>query len=340
MLRREGDGVRHWQEQRAMRGWEVFPPHTAATWLMPGDPASVAPRVREVVDAFEREAFLGPLGVHRSGTNVYFDWQHDSGRWTQERYDRHLARLAEPDADGAELAWNLADEERPADDRTNWHISLSVKAVEPDNRWWEWRLKEEAPPFAGAYLDAMADACLRVLTLAGSWPEVTWGAVLRDHFGATDDPPYEQYFALTTPAPRTALVTRGYYWANLLTSGHTDAYGGAEALRSRCEAAGARLDPVPGRTDAVIVRSPLPLSGLDDAQLALLREALAPVTPVVPYRYYAGPPLRVLKEPGTAFRRIPPEIDFPWFEDDGELTPDMGTARQLVPDEDERGRTR
>lgn len=334
MLRREGDGVRHWMEQQVLYDRDPIQPDTVVTWLMPGEPALVAARFRAVVDAFEKEAFFGDLGVYRDTTNVYFGWEHDAGRWTQERYERHLERLAEPDADGADMLWSVPDDDRPDDDHAPSNILLSVKAVEPDNRWWEWRLQEEAHPFEGAYLDVMGEACLRLLHLAGGWLETTWGAVLRDHWASTDDPPYEQYFGFSTTAPQTVRETRGYYWANLLTAGHVELFGGPDGLRARCEAVGVRVDAVPGSADAVVVRSGLPLGGLDDEQLVALREALAPVTPVRPYRYYSGPPLRVLKEPGTAFRRIPPEIEYPWFEDDGELTPDMGTARQLVPDED------
>ncbi|MDF9817196.1 hypothetical protein [Streptomyces sp. SPB162] len=334
MLRREGDGVRHWLDKQAMRGRDPASPHVTATWVTLGDPGTVAAQFREVVDAFEAEPLVGELAVHRGRVNVNFGWKHDGGAWTPERDERLMLRMAEPDADGASVLWRVSADEPPGGGRSASNVILLVRAVDPDNAWWEWYLHEEARPFAGMYLDAAGEAFLRILALAGRWPGTTWGAVFHDHWGQLDKVPYERYFGLDTAAPETLPVTRGYYWANLLTSGHTEEFGGVDALRSRCDAAGVRVDAVPGRPDAVVVRSTLPLTGLDDEQLVALREALAPVTPTRPYRYYSGPPLRVLKEPGTAFRRIPPEIEYPWFEDDGELTPDMGTARHLVPDED------
>ena len=57
-----------------------------------------------------------------------------------------------------------------------------------------------------------------------------------------------------------------------------------------------------------------------------------PVLDVRPYTgFYAGPPLGVIKEPGTAYRRVPAEIKIPWFEDMGPLPEDPG-MRQMVPD--------
>jgi hypothetical protein len=48
--------------------------------------------------------------------------------------------------------------------------------------------------------------------------------------------------------------------------------------------------------------------------------------------FYAGPPLRVIEEPETAYRRVPPEIKIPWFEDMSPLPQDPG-MRQIIPDD-------
>jgi hypothetical protein len=106
----------------------------------------------------------------------------------------------------------------------------------------------------------------------------------------------------TAPEARDRL--RGYYWANLLTAGHLARLGGAAALAEAAAAAGLVAEPVGG--DAVLVRAPGPVTGFGDDQLAAMKELLSPALPAHPYRCYEGYPLRIVPDPGTAFRRVPP----------------------------------
>ena len=59
------------------------------------------------------------------------------------------------------------------------------------------------------------------------------------------------------------------------------------------------------------LRSPGPITAFADDRLAAMKEALTPV--LIPRRYlmYSGYPLRILPDPGTAFRRVPPGSPYP-----------------------------
>jgi hypothetical protein len=61
----------------------------------------------------------------------------------------------------------------------------------------------------------------------------------------------------------------------------------------------------------VILRAPGPVTAFDDDRLAAMRQVLRPVLPPKPYTCYQGYPLRIVPDPGTAFRRVTPGSPFP-----------------------------
>jgi hypothetical protein len=169
-------------------------------------------------------------------------------------------------------------------------------------------------------------------TIAG-WPETSWAALFQEHWRDHVGMPYEHYFGIEPVLADVGRVARGYYWANLLTEGHLATLGGAAEVSRRCDELGLMCQRVEGRDDAVMVRSRRPVNEFDDDQLRAMRDLLAPVLVIKPYRrWYAGPPLRVIKDSGTAFRHVPAEIAYPWF-DDWPMHADPG-QRQLVPDDE------
>jgi hypothetical protein len=338
MLRREADGVRWWIERQALLGVMVPPPGLVMAWVTRGDSAAAARQAEALADAVQRELPVSGTRASRITLNGY--WQdeddgrsHDSGRWTAERYRQVLDRVARPDGSGLDLLWEVADRRRPQSYYWAPAITLHCSAGFTLPGIWEWTLKASDGLFRGEALDPAGEAWARLLHIAGSWPRTLWGAVFHDHWDQNLPLPYERYFGLEIPSADTAHTARGYYWANLLTAEHLVKLGGPAAAGERCAALGLRFEPVSGTGgDVAVVRAAEPVSVLGDTSLEALRDFLAPVLKVVPYRvFYNGPPLRVLKDPGTAFRWVPPVIKHPWFDDDPPLTPDM-PAYTLVPD--------
>jgi hypothetical protein len=145
---------------------------------------------------------------------------------------------------------------------------------------------------------------LRLLTAAVTFDRVEPAAT-----------PYELWTGRTPQ--NTELETdrkvRGYYWANLLTAGHLEAYG--DGLAEAAREAGMAVVPVRGSSiaPACWVRDPAHLSAFADDRLAAMKRLLGPVLPPYPYVLYHGWPLRILKDPGTAFRRIPAGAPGPRF---------------------------
>lgn len=334
VLRREADGVRWWLERQALQGAAMPVPSLVLAWTARGDAAAAAGQAESLVRDLEREPLMAQRGASRSTAAGY--WRQGepnvTGRWTQERYRRILHRAAEPDGCGFDLGWSVPDPARPASYDWVSGILLSASADAFADGHWEWTLRASAGLFRGEALDAAAETWARLLHAVAARPETLWGAVFHDNWGLNQRLPYERYFRVKIPAADTGRTARGYYWANLLTGQHLAALGGARAAGRRCAGLGLRFEPVPGR-DAAVVRDGGPISALDDSRLAALRELLAPVLVTVPYRFYGGPPLRVLKDPGTAFRRIPPEISRPRFDDDPPPARDEQTYYTLVPDD-------
>ncbi|WP_305783820.1 hypothetical protein [Symbioplanes lichenis] len=166
---------------------------------------------------------------------------------------------------------------------------------------------EDDPWSAGP--DATAEALLTLVAARQREWSLTTAAVTLDRAGA-DRTPWELWYSApnTVVLPAVADHVRGYYWANLLTEGHVAAYGGIGELRARAAAAGMTVHPA---GDGVVVRDPGPVTGFGDDRLAAMKELLAPVLIDRPYLSYQGYPLRIVKDPGTAFRRVPPGDPFP-----------------------------
>jgi len=334
MLRREADGVRWWIERQALLGVLVPPPGLVLAWVTRGDSATAARQAEVLAEAVDAELLGAGARASRILLNGYWQdesdgWSHDSGRWTPERHRQILKRVARPDGSGLDLDWEVADRRRPQSYHWAPNINLHGAINSTSPGVWEWTLQASAGLFRDKELDPAGEAWARLLRLVGGWPQTLWGAVFHDRWTANRPLPYERYFGLRISPEDTGTTVRGYYWANLLTAGHLAKLGGTAA--ERCAALGLGFEPVPAADrDAVMVRAAEPVSVLSDSTLEALREFLAPALVIAPYRFYGGPPLRVLKDPGTAFRWIPPAIKHPWFDDDPPLTSDM-PAYTLVP---------
>ncbi len=342
MRRREGDGVRWWLERGRLLHRDTdrqSQPALALRWVSRGSAEQTMPRVRELVDALELDAvwsMVPTLGYQVYGS--YAGAENDAGPWTEELFERVAARVSAPDGQGVTLSWQIPDLASPGATGEFVGITLSASAagaypVDPDSAAWEWALHAGPDAFPGRLLDRAADGWLRAMGLIARWPEVTWGAVLYDVDYINAPTPFERYFSSPVEPSATTGLVRGYYWANLLTEGHLAAYADAQDLAETCAAAGIVYTPVQDR-DAAVVSCAHPVSRFDDEQLKLMRDVLSPVLPKARYVWYEGPALRVIKEQDTAFRRIPPEIKMPWFDDDPPIARAAGGRRQLVPDED------
>lgn len=159
-----------------------------------------------------------------------------------------------------------------------------------------------------------------LLRLLRSWTVVgdgVRGGITHDHIDAAKTP-YEVWYQIS---PREALgrereLLRGYFWANLLSADHIGALGGITTLTERATAAGLLLEPIPGvpLSEKAVLRLPGPMHEVAEEGLAGAKEVLAPVLFHRPYRSYTGMPLRIVKDPGTAYRKIhtmePIELDW------------------------------
>jgi hypothetical protein len=194
-------------------------------------------------------------------------------------------------ADGADRFWYLDCAWVPDPRDAPFHLSMT-----PSETLWP-------EPMT----DAVAE---RLLDLLRSWTEtldVLTGCVTYDRIqpGAT---PWELWYGanLDDIAPGNREHVRGYYWANLLTARHVERSGGMDRLSSTAAEYGFVVQPVPGARAAVLVRDPGPVTGFDDDRLARMKQVLQPVLPDRRYTLYEGWPLRIVRDPGTAFRRVPP----------------------------------
>jgi hypothetical protein len=158
----------------------------------------------------------------------------------------------------------------------------------------------------------------RLLGLIEEWtPELDLrtACVTRDRAGAHQSP-YDLWYGLDhmDTSPLTRERVRGYYWANLLTAGHLHRLGGLESLRNKATATGCRLRVLAAAGSAppaVLLLAPGPITAFNDGQLAAMKELLAPVLIRRRYTIYQGYPLRIVPDPGTAFRRVPPGAPMP-----------------------------
>jgi hypothetical protein len=297
--------------------------------------------VAEFLAELQRSGFPRQTGARRVFANVYYSgYDADGGRWTRSHHEHVLSRLSEQDARGMDLSWSVPQPSWYEDFSLASGFHLSYKSTQPPSEdpagLWEGALCASLGLLRGAELDAAGEIWTGLLRLVGSWPETLWAAVLYDKWegGTEERRPHERYYGIENGATLCEDRALGYYWANLLTERHLEGLGGAAALRARCDELGLVLEECPGRPGAAVLRAGQPVGSMDDECLAALREALAPVLAANEYRgFYSGPPLRVIKDPGTAFRRVPPEIEWPAFEEDASLSPDLARFFTLVPDE-------
>lgn len=185
--------------------------------------------------------------------------------------------------------WHLAVEALPDQPETTILLSL----VPSDTLW---------PPEQS---DAVAQ---RLTQLVESWLgplDLCSGAVTLDRVHAVTSP-WEQWYAMRVNemAPIGRDYLRGYYWWNLLTAGQLARLGGPEALRKAAADSGFDVT-APLASPALVVRDPRPVTAFDDDALARMKKLLTPALYPQPFVGFEGYPLRIVKDPGTAFRRVP-----------------------------------
>ncbi|GAA2564257.1 hypothetical protein GCM10010435_40670 [Winogradskya consettensis] len=167
--------------------------------------------------------------------------------------------------------------------------SLGLSIAGEDNPW------PDGP-------DPMAERLLQlVLRRRHEWSLTTAG-ITYDRSGL-DRTAWERWYSApdTLMLPAATEHVRGYFWANLLTPGHLAAYGGE--FPHRAESAGMTVVPA---GDGVLVRDPGPITAFTDDRLAAMKKLLTPVLLDRAYLSYQGYPLRIVRDPGTAFRQVPP----------------------------------
>ena len=174
---------------------------------------------------------------------------------------------------------------------------------------------------AGPELDGAAEGFVQLLVDVEPVVAPVWAAVTYDAWEEARTA-FEAFYGRSRPraGQDAGRHPRGYYWANLLTATHIAGLGGTARLLEAADERGLWVEvlaDVPGG-EKVLVRDPCAISAFDDSRLESVRDLLAPVLPDCSYTWYGGPPVRVIREPGTAFRFIPPEIKVPLFEDDPE----------------------
>jgi hypothetical protein len=185
--------------------------------------------------------------------------------------------------------WNLEIQMLPDQPET----ALQISVTPSDNLW------------PAESTDMVAQ---RLVGLVEAWTgplDLLTGAITLDRV-AVGYSPWEQWYGINVNqvAPSAYDCLRGYYWWNLLTAGHLAKLGGPEALHDRAQRAGFTATPPTGG-QAWVVRDPAPVSAFDDDALARMKELLAPALYPQPYGTYEGYPLRIIKDPDTAFRRVP-----------------------------------
>ena len=299
---REFDAVDYFVHER---GRPPAPPPTLAFHLdsgldQPGMAAVFGGVVADLAELFNRTAHPAPA-PHSLGFSVRLG-RLGGGRYTHGTVAELLGELRAGTLDRWEVTFAAGRTDSIAaligqalPDRPDASVQLSLIAHPP-----VW------PP---QDCDAVAE---HLLDLVRNWAgplDLLWGAVTLDQ-GGTPATPYERWYRLRPhdTAPLAREYARGYYWANLLTAGHL-ARIGSDGLQRRAADDGIRVEPVadvqPGR-GTVIVRSTAPISQFDDERLAVMKQLLAPVLIPAQYRQYEGYPLRIIPDPGTAFRTVPP----------------------------------
>lgn len=337
MLRREADGVDWYVRRQTLLGHVEPPRNLTLSLTLRAHPAMASELVWELgalVEARTRE--FGIELPRRTLTVWVWDREPFAADWTAQSQLEAAERVRDDKAAALILEWT--DVAVPGE-------AAALRASLGMNRDYEreglWGVSlafgRELHAATAPNLDAFAEILADALALAGARSQTRYGAVVYDFIsGETlNRLPYELMYGITEGYQEADESARGYYWANLLTTRHVDKLGGLDAFAARCADHGVAatvLDRSGAIGDAaVLVRDPAPLTAFTDERLAAMRDLLDPALPHPDYLWYAGWPVRVFKQPGTAFRPIPPDIIEPWFEEDGPLPP-AGTAYRLVPD--------
>jgi hypothetical protein len=227
------------------------------------------------------------------------------GAWRGEKTRQWFGEvLRAGDVEGLDVSFSAR---RDPEDRF-WHLDIRALPEDPDaailisvtpsdNLW---------PP---EQTDAVAE---RLVGLVESWVgplELRSAAITLDRVHAGWSP-WELWYGMRVNemGPIGHEYLRGYYWWNLLTAGQLARLGGADAARRAAADAGFGVSvpaTLPTAAPALVVRDPRPATAFDDTALARMKDLLAPALYPQPYGVYEGYPLRIVKDPGTAFRRVP-----------------------------------
>jgi hypothetical protein len=196
-------------------------------------------------------------------------------------------------------------------------FSLHFGTAEDEQRWhlegWRDPFRADAAlslslsPVGELWAPDETDAAAeRVAALLAAWQaplRLNTGGVTYDRTGPHLSP-WDAWYTVDhrTTASLTGQRVRGYYWWNLLTAGHLARLG---------ELAEPGLELIPLGEQVAALRFAGPITAFDDDRLAAMKRALTPV--LIPSRYimYSGYPLRIIPDPGTAFRRVPPGSPYP-----------------------------
>jgi hypothetical protein len=202
-------------------------------------------------------------------------------------------------------------------------VSLNLGTRDDEKRWHFEAWHDPFQPAAALSLslspvgelwapDETDDAAERVAGLLLAWQQpldLCTGGVTYDRTGPHLSP-WDAWYTMDhrISASLTRQRVRGYYWWNLLTAGHLARLGGPEAFGARAAARGLAVLPA---GPASVLRFPGPITAFADDRLSAVKEVLRPV--LIPRRYiaYSGYPLRMIADPGTAFRQVPPGDPYP-----------------------------
>jgi len=191
------------------------------------------------------------------------------------------------------------------------HFGLSVETPDNEDFWFldAWlqpgdaavslSLSPSPDLWPTAEIDQVAD---RVLDLVLSWIKplaLSTGGITYDRSGAARSA-WDMWYGVDyrTTAPLTKDRVRGYFWANILTSGQL---ARLPSLLSQAESAGLLVS---GVDDAVLLRAPGGITSLSGDELAAVKKVLGPALLPTPFHGYDGYPLRIVPDPGTAFRHV------------------------------------
>lgn len=322
MLRREADGVGWHVACAARKGRGVPAPMLGLFWTSMTRPAC-GDAVREfVVDEIEAE--LVRLGVPLQRLKVSGIVPEEGPGGSLDFTDAALDRLATLLVSGAPVQSTISWKSTAEGGRSVL-VTLKLTSAFTGSDGWDGRFGADWEVFedSGVSIDEAALGLTRVVARIAAKTRMVWAGISLDHWPKNmTQPPYEVYYRIPWAEAETGAErkARGYYWANLLTEGHLEELGGLAQVRLRCRALGLPAEQVDAGEagPALLVRIDGDVRSMTDGQLAAVKELLDPILITRPYHWYAGWPLRVFKEPGTAFREIPVTVmaHAPVFEDD------------------------